>query len=172
MFVYHSLGGLVCEDALVTLRQRSEPHLQNILRLTCGIAFLGTPYHGAGLTQWAELLSRTIDTVKQTNTEIVEVLKRDSEVHTRIQDSFHTIVIACNRQGLSPIEISCFYEELPLPAVGLVVPQDLAILPGYIPIGIRGNHMEMTRFVGVDDPGFFGCLRRTSTIGKGAKHHG
>jgi hypothetical protein len=29
-----------------------------------------------------------------------------------------------------------------------------AILPGYIPIGIRQNHMGMTKFGALDDPGF------------------
>ncbi|KAK4164409.1 hypothetical protein QBC43DRAFT_262507 [Cladorrhinum sp. PSN259] len=154
LFVCHSLGGLVCEDALVTARQRTERHLQNILRSTRGIIFLGTPHHGAGLARWAELLSRSIGLVKQTNSNIVEVLRRDSEVLARIQDSFHTMVIARIKEGLPPIEITCFYEELPLLGVGLVVPQDSAILPGYIPIGIHGNHMDMTRFVSTDDPGF------------------
>jgi hypothetical protein len=107
-------------QALVTSRQRSERHLQNILRSTRGIAFLGTPHHGAGLARWAELLSLTIGIVKQTNAQIVEVLRRDSEVLARIQDSFHTMVMARNKEGLPSIEISCFYEELPLLAVGLV----------------------------------------------------
>jgi hypothetical protein len=43
------------------------------------------------------------------------------------------------------------------------VPQDSAILPGYIAIGIRDNHMDMARFVSTDDPGFVavcGELRR------------
>jgi len=43
------------------------------------------------------------------------------------------------------------------------VPQDSAILPGYIPIGIRGNHMDMTKFSSTDDAGFIavcGELRR------------
>jgi pimeloyl-ACP methyl ester carboxylesterase len=120
IFVCHSLGGLVCEDTLVTSRQRSEPHLQNILHSTRGIIFMGTPHHGAGLATWAERLSRSIGLVKQTNSEIVEVLKRDSEVLARIQDSFHTMVMARGKEGLPPIEISCFYEELPLPGVGLV----------------------------------------------------
>lgn len=38
-----------------------------------------------------------------------------------------------------------------------------AILPGYIPIGIRANHSEMTKFADVHDPGFdavCGELRR------------
>ncbi|KAH6957547.1 ankyrin repeat-containing domain protein [Ilyonectria sp. MPI-CAGE-AT-0026] len=162
IFVCHSLGGLVCEDALFTSRQRSERHLQNILQSTRGIAFLGTPHHGAGLARWAKLLSTSIGIIKQTNTEIVAVLKRDSEVLARIQDGFHTMVLARGKEG-QPIEISCFYEQLPLPAVGLVVPQDSAVLPGYIPIGIRGNHIDMTKFASVDDPGFgavYGELRR------------
>jgi hypothetical protein len=44
-----------------------------------------------------------------------------------------------------------------------VVPSHSAILPGYIPIGIRSNHMDMTKFEDVDDPGFLavaGELRR------------
>ncbi|KAM7208426.1 sesB-related regulatory, partial [Rhypophila decipiens] len=163
IFVCHSLGGLVCEDALVTSRQRPEQHLQNILHSTCGIIFLGTPHHGAGLARWAELLSRSIGLVKQTNSNIVEVLRRDSEVLARIQDSFHTMIMARSKEGLPPIEITCFYEELPLPGVGFVVPKDSAILPGYIPIGIHGNHRDMAKFTGPDDPGFMavcGELRR------------
>ena len=105
---------------MVTSRQRQERHLQNILRSTRGIIFLGTPHHGAGLARWAELLSRSIGLVKQTNSKIVEVLKRDSEVLARIQDGFHTMVMARSKEGLPPIEITCFYEELPLQGVGLV----------------------------------------------------
>ena len=58
--------------------------------------------------------------MKQTNPNIVEVLRRDSEVLARIQDSFHTMVMARSKEGLPPIEITCFYEELPLAGVGLV----------------------------------------------------
>jgi hypothetical protein len=44
-----------------------------------------------------------------------------------------------------------------------VVPRDSAILPGYIPIGIRDNHIDMTKFDDMSDPGFIavcGELRR------------
>ncbi|SPO01801.1 uncharacterized protein DNG_04474 [Cephalotrichum gorgonifer] len=163
IFVCHSLGGLVCEDALVMSKQRPEQHLQNILRSTRGIAFLGTPHHGSGLARWAELMSKSIDLVKRTNSHILEVLKRDSEVLARIQNGFHTLVKARISEGLPPIEITCFYEELPLVGVGLVVPQDSAILPGYPTIGIHSNHRDMTKFSSEDDPGFVaicGELRR------------
>ncbi|KAK3379401.1 hypothetical protein B0T24DRAFT_154684 [Lasiosphaeria ovina] len=163
IFVCHSLGGVVCKDALVKSRERPEGHLQSILRSTRGIAFLGTPHHGSGSARWAELLSRSIGMVKQTNTEIVAVLRSESEVLARIQESFYTMVMARGKEGAQPIEISCFYEELPLPGVGQVVPQHSAILPEYIKIGIHSNHMDMARFATVDDPGFAavsGELRR------------
>lgn len=43
------------------------------------------------------------------------------------------------------------------------MPQDSAILPGYTPIGIHSNHMDMPKFANADDPGFValsGELRR------------
>ncbi|KAJ2981238.1 hypothetical protein NUW58_g6735 [Xylaria curta] len=163
IFVCHSLGGLICQDALNTARQRTERHLQAIFRSARGIIFLGTPHHGAGLAVWAERLSRYIGVVKQMNSKILEVLRADSEVLARVQDGFHTMVRARSQEGYQPIEISCFYEELPLQGVGLVVPQDSAIIPGYIPIGIHSNHMDMGKFATADDPGFvsiYGELRR------------
>lgn len=104
----------------MTSRQRPEGHLQNIVRLTWGIVFLGTPHRGAGLARWAELLSRHIGLVKQTNTEIVAVLRQDSEVLARIQDSFQTMILAHNKEDQGPINITCFFEELPLPGIGQV----------------------------------------------------
>jgi len=58
--------------------------------------------------------------LKQTNSEIVAVLKRDSEVLARIQSGFHAMIRSRSKDGLRPIEITCFYEELPLPGVGVV----------------------------------------------------
>jgi hypothetical protein len=107
-------------QALSTARQRPERHLHKILRHTRGIIFLGTPHHGSGLALWAECLSKVIGLLKQTNPDILSVLQADSEVLARIQDSFHTMIRARNQDGLLPIEITCFFEEIPLPGVGLV----------------------------------------------------
>lgn len=44
-----------------------------------------------------------------------------------------------------------------------VVPFHSAIIPGYAPIGIHANHMNMTKFDTIDNPGFIavaGELRR------------
>ncbi|KAH0562800.1 hypothetical protein GP486_002572 [Trichoglossum hirsutum] len=149
--------------ALSTAQQRPERHLKQVLFCTRGIIFLGTPHHGSGLVHWAESLAKAIGVLKQTNPEILAVLKRDSEVLKRVQNGFHTMIRSRAQDGLPPIEITCFFEELPLPGVGTVVPSHSAILPGYIPIGIRGNHMDMTKFEDAEDPGFVavaGELRR------------
>lgn len=75
-------------------------------------------------------MSRFLGLVKQTNPKIVEVLRRDSEVLARIQDSFHTVIKARGTENLPKIEISCFYEELPLLGVGLVCYKNKSSLRG------------------------------------------
>ncbi|TPX13273.1 uncharacterized protein E0L32_006246 [Thyridium curvatum] len=155
IFVCHSLGGLVCQDALVQARERSEAHLRRVLLCTFGIALLGTPNQGSGLARWAELLARKLGVLKQTNSQIVGVLRRDSEVLARIQGSFQSMLKARREElGLRDIEIVCFYEELPLPGVGLVVLPQSASLPGHIAVGIHAKHKDIARFGNGDDPGF------------------
>jgi protein SERAC1 len=66
------------------------------------------------------MLAKSIGYIKQTSHSIVQVLRQDSEVLARIQDSFHKIIKDSHKNELQPIEVTCFYEELPLPGVGLV----------------------------------------------------
>lgn len=138
----------------MTAKQRPEPHLQKIFQLTRGIVFLGTPHHGSSLAKWGEMLSRSVGMMKQTNTEIVRLLTRDSEVLARIQDCFHTLIMARNKEETNNIEITCFYEELPMKRIGVVVPKHSATLPGYISIGIHSDHAQMTKFGSRTEPGF------------------
>ena len=105
---------------LVSSRQRTELHLQRVCRATRGVVFLGTPHQGSSLAAWAEALAKSIGVLKQTNTKILAVLQKDSEVLARIQDSFHALVRDRSQSNLPSIEISCFYEELPVPGVGSV----------------------------------------------------
>ncbi|KAI1452410.1 Alpha/Beta hydrolase protein [Annulohypoxylon moriforme] len=163
IFVAHSLGGLISEDALVWSKDSAEKHLQKIAECTRGILFLGTPHSGSGFAVAAGALARYLNLVKQTNTQILNALRTDSEVLARIQAAFQNMIRArANDPNLS-INITCFYEELPLAVVGEVVPMRSAILPAYASIGIHGNHMDMTKFQDEDDPGFVsvaGELRR------------
>ncbi|KAL9079362.1 MAG: hypothetical protein Q9157_001749 [Trypethelium eluteriae] len=106
------------DTTLFLTRQRPERHPQRVADLTCGIVFLGTPHHGSGLAKWAEMLAKSLGLLKQTNPQILGALNDDSEVLARIQDGFHAMIRSRSQNGLRPIEITCFYEELPLPGIG------------------------------------------------------
>lgn len=156
----------------MTAKQRSEAHLQKIFHLTRGIVFLGTPHHGSSLAKWGEMLSRSVGMMKHTNTEIVRLLTRDSEVLARIQDCFHTLIMARNKEGTNNIEITCFYEELPMKRIGVVVPKHSATLPGYISIGIHSDHAQMTKFGSRTEPGFVAVCGELKRWVKKIEHQG
>jgi hypothetical protein len=132
--------------------------LRNIYDSTYGIIFLGTPHSGTILATLSGRLAQLISPATRTNLRIVNVLRRDSEVLARIRNEFHSLLRCRRDDGDHEIEITCFYEELPLPAIGVVVPKHSAILPGYTAIGIHKDHREMVRFTGADDPGFISVL--------------
>lgn len=66
------------------------------------------------------MLAVTIGILKQTNPNILTLLETESEVLAQVQDEFHNLIRSRSQDGLQGIEISCFYEELPLPGVGVV----------------------------------------------------
>lgn len=102
--------------------------------------FLGTPHHGSGLARWAESLAKAIGLLKQTNPNILTVLRSESEVLERLQGSFHTMIRSRAQDGLPPIEITCFYEELPLPGVGIVSTIEQLSRAQCIYTSIRSSH--------------------------------
>ena len=112
-------------QALILARESPEKHLQRILPATRAIAFLGTPSRGSALAVWAESLAKVLGLAKQTNVDIVSVLKKDSETLARIQDAFHNLIRARAQEFMDPIEMTCFFEELALPGVGVVIYSDM-----------------------------------------------
>ena len=64
--------------------------------------------------------SMSIGLIKQSNSQIIQVLESDSEVLSRIQTEIHTMLRARARDGGYPIEMTCFFEELALPGIGVV----------------------------------------------------
>lgn len=69
-------------------------------------------------------MSKSIDIIKQTNTQILGILNHHSKVLARIQTDFHTMVRARAIEGNNGDQfmiIICFYEELSLSDVGEVL---------------------------------------------------
>jgi protein SERAC1 len=81
---------------------------------------MGTPHAGSSIAPWASKLSEFIGLIKQTNSDILDPLKRDSAMLALIKEGFFEMLRVRRSEGKSPIQITCFFEQLPLPLVGTV----------------------------------------------------
>lgn len=125
---------------------------------------MGTPLTGSGLAAAAELLARWLKLAWNTNSRILAVLRRDSEVADRIQRDFSGMLESRAQEGRPRIHVACFYEELPLDRIGVhVVPKQAATYASWEAIGVHSNHMDIVRFSTATDTGFVllvGVLKR------------
>ncbi len=119
LFVAHSLGGLVVEYAIRHSRNAVERHIHQVERCTAGIVFIGVPHHGADLGSWAHLGTQIANLPRRANKDIVGILKPGSEMLRGVQKDFHSI-LRLRKDEETAIEITCFYEELPVIGVGEV----------------------------------------------------
>lgn len=119
LFIVHSLGGLVTKKALCLSESSAEAHLNQVDRCTIAVAFLGTPHRGSELAPFAKGIVDILKLVNiRMNGNILEPLKRNSQVLADIEDSFSNWL----RKKGSRFDLTCFYEELGLPVTGLVRP--------------------------------------------------
>ncbi|KAF3040675.1 hypothetical protein E8E12_003674 [Didymella heteroderae] len=152
IFVAHSLGGLVTEDAILHSRNSAESYLQDIFRSVAGICFLGTPHCGSDLARWASVATSLASAVKTANKSLVRTLTLNSEVLARIEGEFQNMHRTLPRE--TAFGITCFFEEIPVRGIGDIVPKHSAILPSYNAIGIHANHMEMSKYDSIHNPGY------------------
>lgn len=154
IFVAHSLGGLVCKEALLLSRNNPEPHLKSLFTSTKAVAFMGTPHTGSWMADWSTILATALGIVKSTNKSLLEILETDDQFLESIQVGFLSMIRGLQREGRQ-LEITCFYEELPLPVIGRkVVSKDSATFAGYNPISIHANHRNMVKFASEYENGF------------------
>ena len=154
IFVAHSLGGLVCKEMLLLSRNNPEAHLKSIFTATKAIAFMGTPHTGSWMADWTKIPAKALGIFKSTNYSLLEILRTNDQFLESIQRGFLSMVLDLQRTGRQ-LEITCFYEENPLPIVGSkVVSKDSATFAGYNPISIHANHSTMVKFATAEDNGF------------------
>ena len=135
IFVAHSLGGLVCKYALLISRNKAETHLKSISTSTKGIVFLGTPHSGSWMADWAKIPASALGLVKATNKSLLKILETDDQLLQSIQVDFLSVLRSLNSDGVL-LQVTCFFEELPLPGIGKIVSKDSATFAGYTPISI------------------------------------
>jgi hypothetical protein len=153
IFVAHSLGGLVCKKAILRSRNNPDAHLRNIFNCTKGVIFMGTPHKGSWIADWAKISAGALGLVKSTNKSLLEILRTDNQLLEAIQVDFWSMIRDLRENGRR-LEVTCFFEELPLPVIGKVVSKDSATLEGYNQLSIHANHRDMVRFNSATDNGF------------------
>ncbi|KAG4264789.1 hypothetical protein FPRO03_00073 [Fusarium proliferatum] len=153
VFVMHSLGGLVVQNALDLSRSSPEVHLNSLESSTVGLLFMGTPHFGSNKARWGGYCTAVVSLTSSPNKNIIEVLERDSEMLATIQHKFHEI-LRLRQAKRRQINITCFYEELASPHIGMVVECSSAILPGYPSYGIHADHKGMTKYTSSHDKGY------------------
>lgn len=170
IFVAHSLGGLVCKEAILLSRNNPEPHLRGIFDCVTGIIFMGTPHKGSWMADWANIPASALGLIKSTNKSLLAILATDNQLLESIQVRFWSMVRELRESGRR-LEVTCFFEELPLQVVGTVVSKESATLEGYSSFSIHANHREMVRFGSAEDNGFkrlLGDLMRWEGLARSA----
>jgi protein SERAC1 len=169
IFVVHSLGGLVCKQAVLLSRNNPETHLRGIFDCTIGIAFMGTPHRGAWMADWATIPASALGLLKSVNKSLLEILQTNNQALELIQVNFWSMIRE-RQKANQPPEVTCFFEELLLPGVGKVVSKESATLDGYNSITVHANHRNMVRFASAEENGFKRLLgelvRWVSQVGK------
>ena len=153
IFVAHSMGGLICKKAILLSRNNPEAHLQGIFNCTKGIVFMGTPHKGSWMANWAKIPAGAFGLVKSANKSLLKELETDDQLLETIQVDLWSMVQELRENGRH-VEVTCFFEELPLPVAGKIVSKESATLEGYSSFSIHANHSDMVKFDSANENGF------------------
>ncbi|PCH01344.1 Hypothetical protein PENO1_043470 [Penicillium occitanis (nom. inval.)] len=151
IFVGHSLGGLIIKQALIKsasyLKHGRHSMRSEIYAHTKGVIFLGTPHRGSSQEGLGKVLLK-LAIFRQSNEQLLRALRDDSHILEEQRDNFITIS--------KDMPVVCFYEEIPIPGLGLIVPKESAVYDGFSvsQVGISANHMDMVKFNCIKDVGY------------------
>ncbi|KAJ3499705.1 hypothetical protein NLG97_g100 [Lecanicillium saksenae] len=153
MIVAHSMGGLVCKQALLLSLNHPNIYFHDVIDSLKGIVFMGTPHRGSWMANWGITPASALSIFRPTNTSLLDVLGTENLFLEAIHDQFLSLLQRQMEHGMA-IEITCFFEELPSFRSLTIVPKVSAILEGYGHYSIHANHAEMVKFATAEDTGF------------------
>ncbi len=139
VFVVHSLGGLVVKQMLKDGMTMANAEWNKIASNTRGVVFLATPNTGssiAAIPEYLGLLAKVARTTVQ-----VEQLKKNGPMLRDLNIWYR------NNAPRIGIETRVFYENQPMPAIGLVVDEGSSDpgITGVTPIRIDENHSTICK---------------------------
>ncbi|KGO38488.1 hypothetical protein PEX1_014980 [Penicillium expansum] len=157
LFIAHSLGGLVCQQALVL--SNSIDGLWAISSSAIGIIFMGTPQYGSSLAFYREKLAKGMNIVYTANRDMVGALHPDSNNVQLAGNEFQAML----RRGDLALKVFCFFEAKDMNGiVGKIVEEHSAVLRGYENGSIDADHYNITKFGSHGDAGY-GLVRSIIT---------
>ncbi|CAO2649496.1 Nn.00g068810.m01.CDS01 [Neocucurbitaria sp. VM-36] len=164
IFVCHSLGGLVCANAL-SKHHGTDLASANLVDKTIGVIFLGTPFEGSSKAKWAGRALRILDYISTTHKDDVKDLEERSAKLMNINHEFQKFLKTRDRSETRQfVEIACYFEQYAMykagKKIGIIVPKESACLPGIDPQSIQANHVAMCQFEDEDREGFKSISQR------------
>jgi len=155
LFVAHSLGGIVVQEALRRSQEcaSTNTHLHSIFESAMGVLFFGTPHRGADPRNFFHhVLTASAQAFGfQVNNQIVNMLMPNAERLTKLRDEFSAM---CHRRKWQVYSFQEEYGDLRLFGTKVVNDESSCLNDPAIEIKqhISSNHMDMCRFFGLQDP--------------------
>ncbi|KAL8870709.1 MAG: hypothetical protein Q9174_003308 [Haloplaca sp. 1 TL-2023] len=154
IFVAHSLGGLVCAEAILRAKQTADGDMATIADTTHGIAFLGTPHRGSNEAKWAEVGRKIYALMGDTNNTLLKEMSQGSGRLVKIGHDFPFWLRQQSEQARQKVSVVCFFEALDTKAIGgrVVTKEEATLEGGYETIEIEENHEGMCKCKDRNDP--------------------
>ncbi|KAL2071839.1 hypothetical protein VTL71DRAFT_13074 [Oculimacula yallundae] len=159
ILVAHSMGGLVCANALVLAEISPEEYLNSTGNAIGGMMFLGTPHQGSSKAKWADQARKFVQLFKNTSKELLGNLEENSAKLSDLSVQFPKCLrkrSEASKGGKpnSKIYVRCYFEEYETTHVGVIVTTQSAALAGYECTGINADHSKMCKFSSASEGGY------------------
>ena len=163
-FVTHSLGGLLCKQALVLASSRDQ--YRPLFDANAGIIFIGTPHKGSKQAKLGGRLVSMVNMFRPANRGLVKMLEEQSPQLSALDDDFWTLMDECKPECF----VHCYHESAPMSGLGIIVTRESASRPGGSSSPLDGDHSNMLKFGTAQDVGYLKIQDKLSTWTRSINH--
>ena len=109
IFIGHSFGGLVIEQAIVQANSAGGRY-EYLVKLTGGVVLLGTPHQGSKSQKWGSIMANLANLIDYGETGLIEEVDEKSMKIFDLISEFKKIMIGLD---LAKTAVICYYENRP-----------------------------------------------------------